>query len=278
MSTISEVRDRSAELARHVKESKVADATTDELFATDIQPVVEGFRGNLPTIVLITADVDRDQALKAAAIAAIGFGCDQIAMTNEGWHPTQEYVNYNPITGKRMTNEEIGKAGHSVWAPGEMQSAVENHGAMEKGWIKESLITTVVNRAGDHSGVIQNYTISRKQNPVTGLVDCSIEWEEGFKTEEATSFGGLIVDTLVKIMNEPDVGQFMLKAGLRPDQFDLTIEEGQAHADCAVIKYLYLNQAFSGAMMLLAETETRRQIIDHSLGNHPWNRGYWNQF
>src|SRR5438270_6445594 len=100
MSTLKEKMAAAVDSAKLMKEEKVKAATSrsnDVGPETDLSPLVEGWRGEERTIAIITGDIDRDQALRAAYTEATGFGCDTIFVITEGWHPSKEHAVINPI-------------------------------------------------------------------------------------------------------------------------------------------------------------------------------------
>lgn len=239
---------------KFMKEAKVAEARIRE-DGTDLVPTVEGWRGNDPVVTMMPDAVDRDAALNAARLVAVGYGCDLIVLTTEGWHPTKDHVEINPVTGR-------------PWAQGEMQDVVEHHQGMERGIIVEALTITAVNKAGDVIGSVYDYEIVA--NPLTGRLQ--VKWQEPLvadNTEEGTTFGGRIADALVYFMNQENLVQAMLKSGTTGADFGLTDVETMAHADCAVTKSLQ-QAGFNGAVMLMSDDPQRAAIIQDSMANGPF--------
>lgn len=257
---ITDTLDRAVKSARSMKEQKVAAATREDP-STDIHAIVEGWRGKHPAVVIFPKDLGRDESLHAAKIAAIGFGCDVIAMTTEGWRATQEK---DPRTGRH-------------WAPGAMQDAVHNDQGREKGWITEGLTTTVVNRAGDLAWADQGYTVDRKQNAL-GLVSFDLTWEDEIHRavhgEDGAQLGGVMIEQVLAYMNEKTMDVLGHEEGIRAEDFGLDYEEARAHMDCALVKNL-VRIGFEGAVLLTADNDVRREIIDKSLKGLPgtWHGG-----
>lgn len=245
--------DEAAAMAKGLKEDEVAGTHVENRVATSINPVIQGWRGLAPVVVMFPVDVDRDQALRAAFICATGFGCDTIAMTTDAWTAASDT---NPVTGKD-------------WRQGEMQDVVHNHQGIEKGWIKESLTTQAVNRAGDVAGTHQGYTATMRRSAL-GIVSWSLVWDEavalGVGGVEGSRNEGLIVRELVAYMNRRTSGQFLASLGVTGAQFGLDEVEAQAHADCAIVKALTM-AGFEGAVMLMSDDDRRAKILDESLGH-----------
>lgn len=268
---IKEIRDRAMEQAKFVKERAVASAEnrsgeTRDLGNgcyvtpdTDIHAMVEGYRGERPVVMLQPRDLDHDLVLWAGRIVAIGFSCDTIAVTTEGWKPAQHVVNKSPLTGK-------------PWGEGgidhEMQVAAIEHHGLRDGWMFEALATVVVNRAGDVASGGQSYRIVDR--PGGGF---DIEWTERFTTDPDDSGAqavGFIPDNLVAAMVQAKpFSAVMAQVGLTPEMFGLNFAEAEAHTDCAVIKTLP-RLGWQGAAVLMAEHgSTRQRVIEESLGDHP---------
>lgn len=249
MSALSAALDHAVREARRLKEAHVRDTHDPARRATDIAPVVLGWRGSQPVVLLAPARVNRDDALHATRLAAIGFGCDVLSVTTEGWVPANS--KRNPTTGK-------------PWGPGEMQRAVEEEGALEAGWITEALTTNVVNRAGDVLGALLPYRVDRRVSAL-GITSYDLEWAQQPALSPKNGWGGLVVDYLVEFMNEPPVDALMAQAGLPSgESYGMSDEEARAHIDCAVVKTLR-RSGFDGAVMLLADSPVRASVIDRSL-------------
>jgi hypothetical protein len=235
--------------ARRLKEAQVRDTHDPSRGATDIAPVVQGWRGSQPVVLLAPARMNPDDALYAARLAAVGFGCDILSFTTEGWQAADP--ERNPTTGR-------------PWGPGEMQRAVEEEGALEAGWITEALTTNVVNRAGDVLGAVLPYRVDRRLSAL-GITSYSLQWGQQPNLSRDAEWGGLLVDHLVEFMNEPPVDALMAQADLpSADSLGLSGEEARAHIDCAVVKTLR-SSGFEGAVMLQADSPVRASVIERSL-------------
>lgn len=248
---ISEIATFSMNTAREMKEAKVADPEDP---GTDINNMVEGWRTGFPVVLMLPQGEDgksmRDPTLRAAYVAAVAFGCDVLSITQETWHTAGEHAAINPITGR-------------PWEQGQMEEVVIHHDGLAKGWIIASLLTTVVNRAGDIVGGMSDYEI------VTVDGSQMVHWLTEVKAEEA-SFGGAMADAFIHYMNLPSMQQMMLKEapevvsvfrqGLSPVQM-------QAHQDCATVKFLAMRpEIYAGSLMLMADSEERAEVLQRSLG------------
>jgi hypothetical protein len=259
VSALSAALEHAVRGARRLKEAQVRDTHDPTRGATDISPVIQGWRGAQPVVLLAPARVNRDDALYAARLAAVGFGCDILSFTVEGWQAADP--ERNPTTGK-------------LWGPGEMQRAVEEEGALEAGWITEALTTNVVNRAGDVLGAVLPYRVDPRVSALD-ITSYGLEWGQQPDLAQEAEWGGLVVDHLVDFMNEPPVDALMAQADLPPaDSFRLSDEEARAHIDCAVVKTLR-RSGFEGAVMLQADSPVRASVIERSLVGYsgipsPW--------
>lgn len=271
MTSLVEHLDRAAADARRMMDDRVAD--WHEPDPPVYRPVVEGFRGDEPVVVMIPSKVDRDAALHAARIQAVGFGCDVIAVTTDARRPVGDYIFFNPVTGRRTRREDR----ESAWGPGEMQQAALEHGALEKGWLTDTLMTTVVNRAGDMRLVSQDYRTSRRTTAL-GIVSWEITWAEGLPAldtrDSEAEASGIIPEALVDYMNEVPIDVMMGRLAAAGVDLDVSSEAARAAMDCATIKMLP-RVGFDGAAMLMTDSEERAAVIEASLKGYGemWRRG-----
>jgi hypothetical protein len=255
---LQEVLDRATAQARDVKEQKVRDAQGDpDRTACTILNVVHAYRGEEPVALLMpTGEVSGDTILRAAHVAALGFGADVLAVTSEGWMPTAGHQLINPRTGRQ-------------WQRGEMQEAVEEHGALESGTMTEVLTTVVVNRAGDVAGAAQTFRV-RGRTTALGIAAWDLEWTDELPPEargKSAGWGGRIPETLAEIMEEVPVDVLLARVSkLRAADYGLTEVQARAHMDCAVVKTL-TRTGFEGAVLLQADSPERAAVIEASLGH-----------
>lgn len=258
---IADVLEEQAKWARQRKEDTVAEShDTDR---PDVPPWLTGWRGDHPVISMMPVNGDRDIILHAAHIMTRAFGCDVVATNNETWMATD--AANNPLTGKR-------------WEHGEMEDVALNHDGLAKGWITEAMTLMVVNRAGDIATAILRFVTTQHTNAL-GITSWTIEWgEESRWTSDDVADGqvtGLIPETLVEFMNEPDMmTEFMSIPGLAEEFAALSLEEQRAHADCAVIKLLPRMQ-YEGAAMLMSDNPERQAVLEDSLKGNPWLYDIW---
>ncbi|MGR7027232.1 hypothetical protein [Geodermatophilus sp. URMC 62] len=246
---MSAALEHAVDYARQHKEAWVQETHSAVRGATDMAPLIHGWRGGERVALLAPARVNRDDALHAARLAAVGFGCDIVSYTTESW---QTSVECNPTTA-------------SPWGPGEMQHAVDEHNALEAGWITETLVTHVINRAGDVLGAFLPYRVTRRVSAL-GITSYALAWQEPASPSDG-EWSGLVVDSLVGFMKEPTTAAVLARAGVMPSaqEFGLSDEEARAHMDCALVKTLHRSD-YEGSLMLLADSAVRASVIEHSLG------------
>lgn len=247
MRIIDKKRDEIAALVREIKEDKVRSTHDPDPLGTNVFNVVHGWRGDELIVAIHPLGLALDTALTAAHVAAGGFCCDVLALTSETYVGGTKL---SPLTGE-------------PWAPDEMQQAVEDRGALEDGSVVEALMTSVVNRAGDVSGITERYRIDRHVNGL-GIVSYDIEW---LAKQEMRPREGPTVYALVQFMNEAPADARMARKGLIPADFDLTVSQARTHMDCAMVQALVAS-GFEGSVMLLSDPDDteRAEIIQKTLG------------
>ncbi len=241
-----------ASLVRGIKEDKVRSCHDPDRRMLDIRYLVHGWRGAELVVTVFPSGQSFTVALAAAQVAAVGFGCDAVAVTTETFSAG---VAVSPLTGK-------------PWVPGEMQRVAEEHGGLDTGAVVEALVTLVVNRAGDVAGLSAPYRIERSVNAL-GVVSYSVEWlPESMDDGHGDYWDGGLVKMLARFMNEPPVDALFARTGLSVGDFGLTPDQVRTHMDCAVVKRL-LDSGFEGAVVLLANGDDpeRGEIIERSLGD-----------
>ena len=243
--------------ARSLKEARVRDCHSAVREATDIPPLILGWRGPEAVVLLSPAQVNRDDALNAARLAAVWFSCDIVACSTDSW---QSGTDHNPTTGK-------------PWMHGEMQRAAEEDGALEAGWVTQALTTWVINRSGDMRGACLPYRVTQRLSSL-GIPSHELTWQPAMPSD--AKWSGLVIDRIVEFMNEPTTDEVLTRAGVMPAarEFGLSDEEARAHMDCAFVKTLH-RSGFEGSVMLLADTAVRASVIEGSLGRRNAMRQPW---
>lgn len=258
MTTIAEKRDDAAERVKRLKASKVAE--WHEEGRPELHPTLVGWRGAEEVVVMISMTVDRDEGLRAAWIAATGFGCDALAVSFDVWGTTERV---NPVTGK-------------PWGPREMQDVVDHHQGIERGWIDQGLNTLAVNRAGDVAAGWDAYVTHHRVNGL-GIHRWELEWGASRRSDPEDGLDqhtGVIVANLLAYMKRPTMQQDMARRlGISGRDFGLDDVEAQAHSDCAVVKAVIGAGVWQGGLMLAGEDPRRWEIIQESLGAYAgWAR------
>jgi hypothetical protein len=197
------------------------------------------YRGLDPVAIVMVGHHERDVILSAAHVAAWGFGPDVLALLIETWCAQDDAARANPLTGQ-------------AWGPGEMQDAVQNHGALEKGWISDALMVTVHNRAGDIAAASLPYRIVRHE----------VVWGEPLT--EPDRLEGFIPEVLTQIMDEPDLTHLYAHYRALSDAQDLTNEE--LRDTCDVLTAGALIEHGHGVLLRAEPGSSREQMIRDDLG------------
>jgi hypothetical protein len=162
---IDDAAKAAADAVREIKE----DTVRRHKGRFDLETTIMCYRGNDP-VGIVNLPPHRDEMLKMCYLAAHGFSADVLTVTHDSYlvYGTPEEVLNDPRTGKHWK-----AAGPDE--PGSMQTYVDEFGF--DGLVKESLVTHVVNRAGDSKSVVQPYE-------VVGRVVTWLEWpdREGMQT------------------------------------------------------------------------------------------------
>lgn len=211
---------QAADIARVDKEGQVRRAR-GLVGERELPFTVVTWRGDQAIAVGRTADCNRDDSLHLARMAAGGFDADSLVLVVDAymrWDPKgAPDAGLNPLTGEE-------------WAPGEMQHAVENHGALEKGWLRESLWLTAVNRAGDAMGLGLPYVVTKKH----------VEWDppQTMSTEDGAVLMGHVPDTLRRIMRQPTFSSMINAWELKNGSFGIEEEERRATQDAMTVQFI----------------------------------------
>lgn len=248
--------DRALSVAQSMKEAQVATVrrrNPRRLWETDLRPLIEGWRGEEPVCSIITAEIDRDQALRAARAVIRGFGADSLVVITEGWHPAQEYTTTNPRTGR-------------PWEHGQMQDLAEHHDALGRGWLIESLNVLAVNRAHDLAMGTQDYRVVQHEAPAR----LEIEWGELLSNDfHDAKVAGYVPASLARYMDEVPIDVLAARAGIVAEEFGVDDPEAvRAHLDCATVRSLPA-LGVEGSVMLLADEGSVRQSIIAQLRQEP---------
>jgi len=203
-------------------------------------------------VAAVATPLDRDKGLQAALLGSTGFAADTVSITFEGYHTT--YAN-SPITGK-------------PWMPNEMQFVYQTMPeATEKGWIIESLNTSIHQRGGAYLLQSQAFTISN------GTVD----WREESVIDphhELTSGGGLMFDTMQDAISAPTIEERVAEAedgGLNlaaKFAHAMDAETRQFHYDAACLAALQDRELAIAIILHAPRGSTRHRLIEERFGDH----------
>lgn len=159
----------------------------------DINPMIEVWRGADPVAIVSLSDHDRDEILSTAAVCASGFDADAIAIAFEGYAGVGTAFrspNINPMTGKR-------------WRDQEMQEVVQKHNGIAMKWVTETVVVTVVNRAGDLATTCQPYVYSPQQGVTWGKAKDMSTMNPNWTAR------GLVPEVMVEMMLAPSGGSMV---------------------------------------------------------------------
>lgn len=233
---IQEAMRRATAHARTVKEEHVR-RVKGKVGRTDIMTFIEFYRGD-DVVAVLWHQPDRDTMLDAVWLGAAGFSADVVAVTMETFHTT---LSENPVTGR-------------TWGSGEMAEVAAEHDGLAKGWVVETLVTEVANRAGDSRQVLQGYVIAGR----------TVEWVDEQDSEEmGAEVGGVVPETILAAMNNASLAQEIARLEITPDRLGLSGERMQTHADIATVKVLEakLGHAYPMVMLWAPPGSVRAQII-----------------
>lgn len=191
-----------------------------------MQFFMESWRGAEP-VGLVAMNADRDLLLQVAQLCASGFGADMLSSTVDAFMSSDPI---NPNTGQ-------------VWAPGQLAVEAAKPGGMDRGLITEALITSVYNRSGDSTLTIQRYRVR----------STVLEWLGPPPIPEHAEAGGLIEDTMKRIMEGTSVEQQMGQHGV-----SIRSERERAITDFAVVRALNRLLKGNGVVMLYATPGSER--------------------
>lgn len=140
---LREKTDQITEVMKQTKEEWVATKPEN----TDIAIYLHFWRGD-DLVITLQCEVDRDKAMMAGDMGAMGFGADTMAITFESFHSNE---GKSPLTGEQ-------------WRPHEMQFVfeAEPRNAVEH-WVDECITTTMHERGGGYVLNSNGYRIVKGQ-------------------------------------------------------------------------------------------------------------------
>jgi hypothetical protein len=202
------------------------------------------YRGDV-LVAMALCPLNRDTALHAGQIGAMGFNADVMSITFESYHSNLET---SPITGKS-------------WKPHEMQFVFENH--PKKGWVNECLTTTIHERGGGFGLSSHAYRIA----------DHQVEWlevkMEMVSGDEAVRGGGVMYEYLQQAMAAPSMEEVIsesedpvtaLMGTLLPDD-----EVRLTHEDLGTYQALKDKKLVISVIFFVAPGSTREKMLNSRL-------------
>jgi hypothetical protein len=219
---------------------------------TDIAIYLHFWRGD-DLVITLQCEVDRDKAMAAGDIGAMGFGADTMAITFESFHSNE---GKSPLTGKQ-------------WRPHEMQFVfeAEPRNAVEH-WVDECITTTAHERGGAFILNSDGYRISGDK----------VEWTEqqmhiSSETEEGQA-AGVMFEYLQHAMASPTIEQ---KIAEDAKSNPLTAVMGQMlvddperrlfHTDMATLTALNERGLIQTAVVGAEPGSVREELLTERLGN-----------
>jgi len=214
----------------------------------DLQIYLHFYRGD-DLVAIAQCPMDRDVALQAAHVAAMGLAADCMSIGFESYHTTLEN---SPLTGK-------------PWMPKEMQFVSETY-PLRTEWAAPCLTVTMHERGGASTLHSQPYRIVKDQVEWIGEV------KEISSENDGEGAGGFMFDAMQHAMSLPTIDESLAKAAESDDMAALvsgliTDEEARRfHMDMATLKALNERElVISVALVAMAGT-VREQMIKERLG------------
>jgi hypothetical protein len=219
---------------------------------TDLGIYLHFYRGD-DLAVAVQCELNRDTALNAGQLGAMGFNATTMAITFESYHSTLEK---SPITGRR-------------WKPQEMQFVSETYPeAWEKDWVHPCLTTTIHERGGGYGLRSQPYRLDG--NELIWFEDKVIT----VSSEDVNDQGaGVMFDYLQHAMANPTIEEQLqeaaksdpmarVMAGLVTDA-----EARQFHSDMATLSSLEERDLITGVVFSADPGSKREELLRGRFGD-----------
>lgn len=202
--------------------------------------------------VMAQCPLDRDTALQAAQIGAMGFGAEALSCTFESYHTEHEN---NPLTGKHWEHMEMQQVAQTI------------PDALEKGWVVECLTTSIHSRLGAYG--LQSLAYRYKDGGIEWLTEKS-EVIDSEHPEEGKG-GGVMFDVLQMAITTPTIEERI--AEMPKDSMGAVLsgtitdpEERLFHTDMATIAALKERELVAVVMLTAEPGSNRARWIDERLG------------
>jgi hypothetical protein len=246
-----DLREKTRQIVEVMKKTK-EDWVASKPENTDIAIYLHFWRGD-DLVVTLQCDVDRDKAIQAGDLGAMGFGADTMAITFESFHSN---TGQSPLTGE-------------PWRPHEMQYVfeAEPRNAVEH-WVDECITTTAHERGGGYILASNGYRI----------VGTEVIWTEEqmhlSSEDEDGSASGAMFDYLQHAMERPTIEKAIEEEeGKNPltrfmaDSLKDDPERRLFHIDMAALTSLNERGLIRSAMIGAEPGSLREKLLTERLGN-----------
>ena len=234
-------------IAEALKQAKVERVRKDPE-NPDLPITLHFYRGD-ELVAAVQCPLDRDTALKAGMVAAMGFNADTMSISFESYHSTLEN---SPLTGKR-------------WMPKEMQYVAEVY--PDKDWVRECLTITTHERDGGFTLFSQPYRI----------LDGEVEWTEESllqisSEEDDVGGSGVMFEALQHAMEVPKINALVAEQAEKDDVAAfisslITDEETRYfHSDMATFRALEEKELILSCLFAAKEGSTRQALLKDRFG------------
>ncbi len=245
-----DLREKTTQITEVMKKTK-EDWVATKPENTDIAIYLHFWRGD-DLVVTLQCEVDRDTAIAAGDIGAMGFGADTMAITFESFHSNE---GKSPLTGE-------------PWRPHEMQYVfeAEPRNAVEH-WVDECITTTMHERGGGYVLSSNGYRIvGDKVIWTEEQMHISSEVEEG----EAA---GVMFDYLQHAMAAPTIEEKIAEdaktnplSAMMSDLIDEP-ERRLFHTDMATLTALNDRKLIQTALIGAEPGTLREELLQERVGN-----------
>lgn len=245
-----DLREKTAQITDVMKKTK-EDWVATEPENADIAIYLHFWRGD-DLVVTLQCEVDRDKAIAAGEIGAMGFAADSMAITFESYHSN---VPNSPLTGNR-------------WRPQEMQYVFETEprNATER-WVDECITTTSHERGGAYILSSNGYRIVKNRVEWT---DARLEVSSADEDGEAA---GSMFEYLQNAMAQPTIKDKIDEDAkvnpLMAMASDLVGDEERRlfHIDMAALTALNERKLITSALVAAEAGTLREELLKDRLGN-----------
>lgn len=222
---------------------------------TDLAIYLHFYRGD-ELVALVQSPMDRDTALSAARMGAVGFCADTMSVAFESFHST---LGTSPVSGK-------------PWRPREMQYIFETDPmASEKGWVYSCITISSHEKGGDWTITTLPYRLKRKplkkKMELTWLVDEELQLD----SDDIGEGSGVMHEAMQEAMTRPNTiesltqlaekepAAMLIAEGLNEEQLLL-------QSDLATHRSLLEHRVATAIVLYAAPDSERQQWLTERLG------------